>query len=117
MEGSKSGPTDVVSGVPQGSVLGPFLLLIHIQDIDDRVTSSTVTSFANDTRVLKTISQDRDVELMKVDLLKIYEWATENNMKFNGDKFELIIYSHRQHEMVTRQYITADQIQIEREPG
>jgi len=55
VEGQLSSQSKVISGVPQGTVLGPLLFLILISDIDKDITASTVSSFADDTRVLKEI--------------------------------------------------------------
>merc|ERR1711888_288169 len=52
-----SSETKVISGVPQGSVLGPLLFLILLADIDEDANSSKVSSFADDTRFLKKIKK------------------------------------------------------------
>merc|ERR1712082_84528 len=79
---------DVTSGVPQGTVLAAILFLIMISDIDEEVKDSIVRSFADDTRVSKEIRNEGDQAKMQADLDVIYEWATNNKMKFNSDKFE-----------------------------
>ena len=81
---------DVTSGVPQGTVLAAILFLIMISDIDEEVKDSIVRSFADDTRVSKEIRNEGDQAKMQADLDVIYEWATNNKMKFNSDKFEKI---------------------------
>ena len=53
IKGSKSREFDVDSGVPQGSVLGPLLLIIHISDNKAQLQCTTVRSFADDTRLVK----------------------------------------------------------------
>ena len=93
VNGAKSSKIFVKSGVPQGSVLGPLLFLILMTDIDEHVKSSNVSSFADDTRACKGVSSVNDVDLFQSDLLKIYEWAKENNMEFNHLKFELLRYN------------------------
>ena len=55
MDGEKSNSSEVKSGVPQGSVLGPLFFLIMIGDIDKNITSSNVSSIADDTRISKEI--------------------------------------------------------------
>lgn len=94
VEGVSSDPFEVVSGVPQGSVLGPLLFLILIGDINQNTVSSTVSSFADDTRISKGIMDRNDVDLMQNDLQEIYQWAVTNNMEFNSEKFECIRYGN-----------------------
>ena len=89
--GSKSGQSEVKSGVPQGTVLKPVLFLIFINDITDNIDSD-VSLFADDTRILRTVKNHDDVELLQQDLDKFYTWQEENNMAFNGKKFEILRY-------------------------
>ena len=90
--GAKSSPSEVKSGVPQGTVLGPLLFLIMINDLPDVVNESLVSLFADDTRVTKVIKTAEDQDKLQNDLTKIYKWQFENNMLFNAKKFELLRY-------------------------
>ena len=92
VDGVLSHPSPVISGVPQGSVFGPLIFLVLIGDIDGNTISSSVRSFADDTRLIKAVSNEKDTECLQEDLLSIYHWATSNNMKFNDIKFELLRY-------------------------
>ena len=81
----------MLSGVPQGTVLGPVLFLILILDIGENVSDGTrVSSFADDTRASRGIKTSLDNVQLQDDLKTIYSWAEEVNMEFNGDKFECI---------------------------
>ena len=74
--------------------MGPILFLIHIaDDIDGNLNYVSVSSFADDTRFIMGIRRESDRLRMQEDLCRTYEWALENNMKFNGKKFELLRYS------------------------
>ena len=95
VEGQKSSAVPVISGVPQGSVLGPLLFLILIGDIDDGVATSFISSFADDTPVGQAYSSDQDTSQLQADLQAIYAWAKQNNMEFNSDKFDHLHYSHK----------------------
>ena len=81
-EGHKSDPIPMISGVPEGSVIGPLLFLILLGDIDEHVATSFVSSFADDTRVLGRISSVEDIEHLQNDLNTIYEWSHRNNNNF-----------------------------------
>ena len=85
-----SSPVDVTSGVPQGSVLGPLLFIIMMTDIDEQINISKLTSFADDTRVTYGIRDPNDQMNFQLELNKIYNWATANNMVFNDKKFECL---------------------------
>lgn len=112
--GSESEVEKVISGVPQGTVLGPVLFLIHVSDIDQEVKHSRVASFADDTRVLRKVRGPEDVTLLQDDLNSIYDWAARNNMAFNSTKFELIRYKATQDEMERGGYVSPDGVPIER---
>ena len=75
-------------------MLGPLLFLVLIGDIDKDITSTFVSSFADDTRVAKGTSSVEDVETLPLDLQSIYEWAEENNMEFNFPIFETLRYGN-----------------------
>ncbi|CAM4408569.1 unnamed protein product, partial [Caretta caretta] len=70
----------VTSGVPQGSVLGPILFNLFINDLEKEVNSE-VAEFADDTKLLK---------IVKKDLTKLSDWATKWQMKFNVDKCKVM---------------------------
>merc|ERR1719309_960275 len=81
--GEMSEEQDVVSGVPQGTVLASILFIIMISDIDESLKSSIVRLFADDTRVSAKIRTKEDMELLQRDLEEVYSWAEENAMEFN----------------------------------
>ena len=91
VDGRVSCLNPVMSGVPQGTVLGPILFLIHISDIAASLSEGTVaSSFADDTRVQRGIHSAQDCSTLQADLSLIYDWASRVNMHFNGDKFECL---------------------------
>ena len=64
-----------------------------ISDINKGTTASKVISFADDTRVFSNIAQVDDCDNFQSDLNIIYNWALQNNMFFNSQKFDYISYS------------------------
>ena len=91
VEGRLSSLVPVVSGVPQGTVLGPCLFLIHLMDISSSLSAgTTATSFADDTRLQRGILTEQDCEVLQQDLDKVYTWAEDVGMVFNAGKFELL---------------------------
>ena len=95
VNGEHSTASEVKSGVPQGSVLGPLLFLILLGDIDKTIASAFLSSFADDTRVGHRIKEASDIIALQEDLKSIYDWSTTNNMKFNSEKFECVRYGKR----------------------
>jgi hypothetical protein len=71
-----------MSGVPQGSVLGPLLFLVYVNDIW-RNTASTVRLFADDCVIYRKIIKNEDMEILQRDLDRLGEWSVENAMKIN----------------------------------
>lgn len=114
VEGVMSRESEVISGVPQGTVLGPLLFLVHISDIDQEIHYASVSSFADDTRLLKVVKNDNDARHMQRDLNSVYEWADTNNMEFNGTKFELLSYVPGQLPIVEGAYVASDDAVIGR---
>jgi hypothetical protein len=85
----------VQSGVPQGTVLGPLLFLLYINDLPDQITS-TLRLFADDCVIYRTISNDADADKLQKDLDRLCSWERKWCMKFNTDKcFTLKISTSR----------------------
>ena len=75
----------VLSGVPQGSVLGPTLFILYVMDIPDDI-KSTVDMFADDTKIYRAVRNDEDAEQLQRDINTLIEWSNKWMMKFNVRK-------------------------------
>ena len=93
LPGGVSNDHPVISGVPQGTVLGPLLFLITISDINKDISSSKLISFADDTRIYSKIADVSDCDNLQYDLNMIYDWAITNNMFFNAQKFHYVSFN------------------------
>ena len=89
VDGETSEPAEVTSGVPQGTVLGPTLFLIYINDIADNI-SSTIRLFADDLVVYRQINSPDDHRILQEDLQKLVEWSKTWQMEFNVDKYAIM---------------------------
>ena len=83
LPGSLSSKYSVISGVPQGTVLGPLLFVIVIADINTDIASSKLISFADGTRLYNQSSDTEDCDSLQWDLNPVYKWVCETNMFFN----------------------------------
>ena len=79
----------VGSGVPQGSVLGPLLFLIYINDLDGGIESSLV-KFADDTKLGGLANSLEYTKVIQEDLDRIQKWAETWQMKFNIAKCKVL---------------------------
>ena len=73
LRGGVSNDHPVISGVPQGTVLGPLLFLITMSDINKDISSSKLISFADDTRIYSKIADVSDCDNLQYDLNMIYD--------------------------------------------
>ena len=87
VNGFESAEKPVLSGIPQGSVLGPMLFVLFINDLPDSIMRSTFAFlFADDTKVFKIIKTDQDCDDLQGDLDKLSEWSRLWLIGFNTDK-------------------------------
>ena len=87
--GKNSQLKNITFGVSQGSVLGPLLFLLYINDIPKKVTKSSVCLFADDTTILTTCKNKSIDKNFNQDLISIENWCTNNRLTINIDKTQV----------------------------
>ena len=90
----QSEPIKVTSGIPQGSVLGPILFLIYINDLPHEINSYTKI-FADDTKIFKAISSIADNYALQEDLDRLISWSQKWQLPFNIEKCKLLHYGSK----------------------
>ena len=86
---NESSPAPVTSGIPQGSVLGPLLFVIYINDLPDTV-SSHIYLFADDTKLMRRILSENDAKALQNDLTLLEAWSRKWLLQFNPDKCHVL---------------------------
>ena len=93
VDGEVSNWKPVLSGVPQGSVLGPILFLIYINDLEEGVTSK-ILKFADDTKLFRKIKGNGDKQQLQDDIDKLIKWSEKWQMLFNFQKCKCLHAGH-----------------------
>jgi len=76
----------MVSGVPQGSILGPVLFLIYVNDITSSIQHSQLLMYADNTKCYKHLSSATDQILLQEDINTIFNWSKSSQLNFNISK-------------------------------
>ena len=101
MDGQSSDYCQVVSGVPQGTVMGPILFLIFINDLPNTV-NSPCKLFADDLLIYRQICNREDEVKLQQDLDKLALWESRWGMKFHPDKCENITITRKKKPLATK---------------
>ena len=87
----------LTSGIPQGSVLGPILFVLFINDLPDDILSSIVM-FADDTKLWSKVNNTEDRAALQFDIDKLATWSNDWQLSFNADKCKSLHLGHNNHE-------------------
>ena len=99
INGVSSGSTTVISGVPQGSVLGPLLFLIYIEDICCLNISSQMVLYADDLVLYKVIQNETDFMELQSDIVEVAKWVKDNSLTFNTSKCKSMLITRKMRTM------------------
>ena len=95
LQGATSAPLPVLSGVLQGSILGPLLFLVYVNDLPS-VTDPSIGLFADYSKCYRTILNSLDCTNLQNDLDVIFEWSKDWRLCFNTSKCELLSITRKQ---------------------
>ena len=117
VNGAESACQDVTRGIPQGSVLGPILFVIYINDMPECV-DAVAYLFADDTKQYKEIKREEDSEKLQKDLDSLQKWSDTWLLKFHSNKCKVMtVSSKKKRKEISNQYHLYDNLaqEIERQ--
>jgi hypothetical protein len=114
VNGQESRWHEVISGIPQGSVLGPILFVIYINSLPEVATNSEVFLFADDTKVFREILTEEDCDKLQKDIDNMFEWTQASLLRFHPDKCtSMRIGTGNKHKLDKRSYTMGpDQVEL-----
>ena len=120
VNGVNSEATLVKSGIPQGTVLGPILFVIYINDLLDSLSSNGLM-FADDTKIFRLITCKDDASALQADLSKLEQWSISWQIKFNPDKCHVLTLGKFSNIRYTNRYVVygneIDHVFVEKDLG
>lgn len=108
--GSKSNPFTPTSGVPQGSILGPLLFNIFINDLGGLLKCEHLF-FADDLKIYKTINCQGDVDKLSNDLITLNSWCLQNGLKLNIGRCKFISFNNKSNPIQTHYAIGNEKLE------
>ena len=98
----------MISGIPQGTVLGPLLFVVYINDLLDNISSNGLM-YADDTKIFREISSRADAEALQLDIQKLEEWTEKWLLRFHPDKCHVLSLGKIENTKHTHRYQICDQ--------
>ena len=113
LNGQTSDSKTITCGVPQGSILGPLLFLIYINDMNKAIKNSQVFHFADDTNLLYSHKDQNTLKkTLNKDLKDLYEWLCANRLSLNVAKTEFMIFRPPKMKLSGRVVLTLNRTKI-----
>ena len=84
-------PLPALSGVPQGSILGPLLFIIYMNDLPSSVTISKTLLSIDDTKIYNTVCSSGDISAFQNNIESITLWSTRYNMFFTPKRVSTLV--------------------------
>ena len=101
VHGARSTPLPITSGVPQGSLLAPFLFSVYINDLPDNISISTgVGLYADDTKLHRCVQNRNDALALQSDIQSLHCWSNENMLSFNKSKCKVLSITRRKSPLI-----------------
>lgn len=83
------------SGVPQGSILGPLIFLLFINDLASCITNTKIILFADDVKLFISVRSLSDCSRLQADIERVSEWCAKNRLSLNPKKTKSIVLSRK----------------------
>ena len=91
-----SDPEPIVCGVPQGSILGPLLFVLFINDISESLQKANIIKYADDTIIVESLHNTNDLKMaLENQLSLIDQWLTKNKLTINTSKTKSICFGSK----------------------
>ena len=108
--GTKSKLLNITTGVPQGSILGPLLFIIYINDIAHSSNKFDFIIYADDTTLCSTLNRNTNIDAINTELNNITEWLLINKLSLNVNKTKAMVFHMPQKKIIIPNLQIADTV-------
>ena len=112
VNGTKSETFEVLSGVPQGSVIGPVLFIIYINTMVAKFGKADIYLFADDLKLYKEIKSSDQSDSLQSELDRLYDWTQYSLLKFHPEKCVVMRFGSGKKHMETKPFYNMDETML-----